>query len=141
MDTRRAWRQTIFYPFALTARHAHGEVLRVEPVTSTYDTPRHGEVPVADVVATRDDNELTLFALNRSQIDSVALRVDLRALPRLRLIDHAVIGGSPTSLLDTNTADSPERVRPRRGDGAVIDGTTLTVPLSPVSWDMLRLEA
>ena len=27
---RPAWRQTTFYPFALTARHALGDVLRVE---------------------------------------------------------------------------------------------------------------
>lgn len=138
---RPAWRQSIFYPFALTARHAHGEVLRVEPNTPTYETGQHGEVPVADVVATRSEaGEVTIFALNRSQTDEVLLRVDLRALPAMRLADHTLLGGQAEHLLDANTAEEPERVRPRPGNGAVADSTALTVALPSVSWTMLRLE-
>ena len=33
-----AWRQTIFHPFALTARYARGTVLRTEPVSPRYET-------------------------------------------------------------------------------------------------------
>src|SRR5258707_11780227 len=33
---RPAWAQTIFHPFALTARHAVGDVLRVETATDVY---------------------------------------------------------------------------------------------------------
>jgi alpha-N-arabinofuranosidase len=136
---RPAWRQTIFYPFALTARHAKGDVLRIEPVTPVYDTARHGEVPVADVVATRDPEtaEVTVFAISRSQSDQVALRVDLRALPRLRLLEHVVLGGG--NLSATNNGANPDRVTPRPGTGATLDDTSLTVPLPPVSWTMLRL--
>ena len=38
-----AWRQTIFYPFALTAAYARdGMVLRVEPESPTIETARYG---------------------------------------------------------------------------------------------------
>ena len=33
-----AWRQSIFHPFALTARYARGTVLRTEPVSPNYET-------------------------------------------------------------------------------------------------------
>jgi alpha-N-arabinofuranosidase len=138
---RPAWRQTIFHPFALTARHARGDVLRVEPVTPTYDTPRHGDVPVADVVATHDPatGEVTVLAVNRSETEPVLLQAVVRALPGLHVADHQIIGGVADELLLTNHADAPERVGPRHGHGAAIDAGTLAVELPPVSWSILRL--
>ncbi|MEO3857842.1 alpha-N-arabinofuranosidase [Acrocarpospora sp. B8E8] len=139
---RPAWRQTTFYPFALTARHARGEVLRVEPITPAYDTAQHGDVPVADVVATHDaeSGQVTIFAVNRSETETVLLDAALRALPGLRIVEHLVLGGVPGELLEGNSADAPERVAPRGGTGAAIDGShLLTAPLPPASWTMLRL--
>src|SRR6185436_3933323 len=71
-----AWRQTIFHPFALTARHAHGEVLRVEPTCPTLDTTAHGEVAVLDAVATHDADSgaVTLFAVNRHPTEPLTLQ-------------------------------------------------------------------
>ena len=67
-----AWRQTIFHPFALTARHARGDVLRVEPRTPTIDAGARGEAPAVDVVATRDPEtgEVAVFAVNRHPSES-----------------------------------------------------------------------
>lgn len=64
---RPAWAQTIFYPFALTARHARGDVLRVQTATGLHDTAEHGEVPLVDVVATHDPEtgHVAVFAMNR----------------------------------------------------------------------------
>ena len=138
---RPAWRQTTFYPFALTARHARGDVLRVEPRTISIDTPRHGDVPVADVVATHDpeSRQVTLLAVNRSETQTVSLQAILRDLPGLYIADHQMIGGVADELMLTNHADAPERVAPRQGRGATLDDQALTVALPPVSWSILRL--
>jgi alpha-L-arabinofuranosidase len=138
---RPAWRQTIFHPFALTARHARGNVLRVEPRTPTYDTASHGDVPVADVVATHDPEtgQVTILAVNRSERESVTLTAHLRALPGLRIVEHLVLGGVHHELLDTNNAADPDRIQPRTStDSTTADGE-LTAALPPVSWTMLRL--
>jgi alpha-L-arabinofuranosidase len=136
---RPAWRQTTFHPFALTARYARGDVLRVEPRTPTYETSRYGEVPVADAIATREPETgaVTLFAVNRSEAEPVLLTAGLRGLPRMRVVGHQVLGGE--GLAVANTAEAPERVTPRAGAGSAMDGGTLTVPLPPVSWSMIRL--
>jgi alpha-N-arabinofuranosidase len=138
---RPAWRQTIFHPFALTARHARGTVLRVEPVTTTYDTAHHGDVPVADVVATHDPEtgQVTVLAVNRSEAGTVTLTAQLRALPGLRIVEHLVLGGVHDELLHTNNADDPNRVQPRTSTGSTLAGGELTAALPPVSWTMLRL--
>src|SRR5690606_18932128 len=64
----RSWKQTIFHPFALTSRHAAGEVLRLAIDSPTYETAKFGEAPVLDAVATHDaeTGEVVVFAVNRS---------------------------------------------------------------------------
>ena len=49
-----AWRQTTFFPFAITSRLAPGQALEVKLDAPTYETARYGEVPLVDAVATHD---------------------------------------------------------------------------------------
>jgi alpha-N-arabinofuranosidase len=134
-----AWRQTIFYPFALTARHAVGDVLRVEPVAPVYGSARYGDVPVTDVVATRDQQtgDTTVFAVNRHQTEPVELRLDVRALSPVGVVEHLYLGGSDLDV--ANTPEATERIAPRNGSGTRIDNGTLSLVLPPVSWTMVRL--
>jgi alpha-N-arabinofuranosidase len=134
-----AWRQSTFHPFALTARYAVGDVLRVEPVTPVYQTAGHGEVPVVDVVATRDPERgaVSVFAVNRHQTEPVALTLDVRGLGCAAVVDHRYLGGDGLDL--TNSAEEPQRVVPLAGMGTRLDGGRLEVTLPPVSWTMLRL--
>jgi alpha-N-arabinofuranosidase len=130
-----AWRQSIFHPFALTARHARGTVLRTEPVTPTHETTRHGEVPSVSTVAVRDDETgaLTVLAVNRSDAD-LTLDLDLRGLPGLAGVEHITL----TAGDDTNTADAPDRVVPETLSSPAVDGGTARVRLGAASWNLLR---
>jgi alpha-N-arabinofuranosidase len=134
-----AWRQTIFYPFALTARHARGEVLRVEPGGPNLPSDAHGHVPAVDVTATRDPEtgQLTIFAVNRDEHDTARLDVRLGCRETLQVIEHVVIGGE--DLLATNSKLMPNRVAPRTSAQHHLDGTQLSVELPQVSWTMTRL--
>lgn len=137
-STGTAWRQTIFYPFALMAKYARGQVLRVQQDSPRYKT-EHGEVDLVDVVATGnpESGELAIFAVNRDQAQDVLLDVDLRPFPGMVLESHQYLGGSGFD--DTNTAAHPEQVVPKYGKGAKIAAEHLNVMLPPVSWTMLRL--
>jgi len=136
-----AWRQTTFHPFALTARHAAGQVLLVQPSGPTMDTAVHGEVPVVDSVATYDQDRgaLSVFVVNRHPQDDVQFTVDLRAFSGYRLVDHTVL--SDTDLRAVNTLDNRDRVRPRPADPADHAQDAVTVRLPSVSWSVLRLAA
>jgi alpha-N-arabinofuranosidase len=131
----RAWRQTTFHPFAQASRYAVGEVLRVEPVSPLYDTAEFGEVPLLDAVATRSDEGVTIFAVNRSTDTPLSLEIDARALGGARIT-------SATTLTDPdvharNTADDPDRIAPRANDD--IEHDPMRVRLPPVSWNVIRL--
>jgi len=133
-----AWRQTIFYPFALTARHARGEVLRVEPNSPTLHSETLGDVPAVDVTATRDPEtgQVTVFAVNRDEGQSADLQLRLVGEDSHEIVEHVVLGGE--DLLATNSKATPNRVAPRTSSRHGIDAGTLSVELPPVSWSMIR---
>ncbi|GAA3240576.1 alpha-N-arabinofuranosidase [Dactylosporangium siamense] len=126
-----AWRQSIFHPFALTARHARGTVLRTEPTGPSHDTARYGRVPSVDTVAVHDEETgaLAVFAVNRGDTD-IQLQLDLRALPGLVAHEHLSIAAGDA----TNTAETPDRVTPR----LLAPPTDGLVRLEAASWNLIR---
>jgi alpha-N-arabinofuranosidase len=135
----RIWRQTIFHPFALTSRHATGQVLRTQVEAPTYDTAKHGEVALVDAVATHDPEGggLAVFAVNRSQTEDVVLEVDLTGFGDLGLLEAATLAHADHTW--SATADDATSVLPRPNGSAQVLAGTLTVTLPPVSWSLLRL--
>lgn len=134
----RAWKQTIFHPFALTSRHARGDVLRVVLDSPAYETSKFGEVPLLDAVATHDaeSGDLAVFVVNRSQDAELPLEIDLRD-GRYELVEAV------TYAADDHTwqasADDDTSVLPATNGTAAVDGARLTVSLPAISWTMVRL--
>jgi alpha-L-arabinofuranosidase len=133
-----AWRQSTYWPFALTARLARGEALRVEPVAPQIDTDAYGPVPALTAAASLDAEAgaAALFAVNRSETDPLTLTVDLRALPGAQLRAHRVLADD--DLRATNSEADPDRVVPRRLPSGRVDDGRLTVSLPPASWNVLE---
>ncbi len=135
-----AWRQTIFHPFALTARYARGDVLRVEPRTTIVDGGTRGDVDAVDVVATYDPESgaIAVFAVNRDPTENARVEVRMPSLPGYQVTEHVVMGGP--DLLNSNSCADPDRVQPVVvSDRVSIDGTTATAALAPTSWNLIRL--
>jgi alpha-N-arabinofuranosidase len=132
-----SWRQTIFHPFAHAAAYAKGDALRVVLDAPRVETAKYGDVPLVDAVATRDDDGVTVFAVNRDVAEPVGLTLDLRALPGVRAAERIVVSDTDTGA--ANTAAEPGRVTPRRGEVPVRAGEPLLVELPPVSWNVIRL--
>jgi alpha-N-arabinofuranosidase len=135
-----AWRQTIFYPFALTAQHARGEVLRPRYHGARYES-RYGDADLVDVVGTYDfeSGELVIILVSRATDEDVAVEVDLRGFRELVIADQLLLGGE--GLDDVNSAVEPERVAPRRNKSGSIEDKTFRTVLPPVSWSIVRLSA
>lgn len=132
-----AWRQTTFYPFALTSAHAGHVVLDTPVEVASVSTTRHGDAPAVSAVATWDEaREVTLFAVNRSTDTAAVVRTDVADLGEVASVEVTLLADEDPYA--TNTADAPERVTPRPGQGRV-DGTTVVAELPPVSWAMIRV--
>ncbi|MFG2041810.1 alpha-N-arabinofuranosidase [Dactylosporangium sp. NPDC048998] len=135
-DGGPAWRQSIFHPFALTARYARGTVLRTEPAGPSHDTARYGAVPSLSTVAVHDEETgaLSVFAVNRAETD-LAVDLDVRGLPGLAVAEHLAIAAGDA----VNTAGHPDAVAPRRLDPPALDAGRGTVRLAGASWNLIRL--
>ena len=135
----RVWKQTIFHPFAQASKFAAGAVLRPVITSGTYTTERFGEVAVVDAVATYEEEtgETVVFAVNRSQTDTVPLAIDLRA-HGLTLIEATSYAHDDPRWQASVEDDST--VLPRVNASAALgaDGS-VTMDLPPVSWNVIRL--
>jgi alpha-N-arabinofuranosidase len=132
-----SWRQTTFYPFALTAATASGTSLAVDLTSDLIRTEKYGSVPAIDVAATVDAGRLSLFVVNRSLDDSAELTLDLSAavssLPAARLLSATTL--SDDDITARNTLDDRERVTPKHNPSAHLgESGQFTITLPAVSW-------
>jgi alpha-N-arabinofuranosidase len=134
-----AWRQTTFFPFAQASRYGRGRVLQVHPDGPTHATAEHGRVPLLHATAVVDDatGRVTLFAVNRSQTEALALHVEMRGLAPATVLEHTALTGPDPDA--KNTVSGAQPVAPAAIGGAVLADGALRADLPPLSWNVIRL--
>jgi alpha-L-arabinofuranosidase len=134
-----AWRQTTFFPFALTSRLARGVAIEIEVECATYPTERFGAVPLVDAVATWDEEggTLAVFLVNRDDTAPTTVAVRLAEVPVDAVNEAWTLHDE--DLDARNTLADPERVAPRQLTSAALDGAVLTLELAPASWSVVAL--
>lgn len=137
-----AWRQTIFHPFALTARHAVGRVLQPVVTSPSYEAKTFPEIPYLYASVTDDPatGRTAVFALNRHLSEEMELSIELRGLGTKRTLVEA-LELHHANMKAINSKESPETVTPAPLQGVRIDGERLTVRLKPGSWNVIVTEA
>jgi alpha-N-arabinofuranosidase len=135
----RAWRQTIFHPFATMARLARGTVLDVRVTCGTYRTAAHGDVPLVDAVATHDADtgRTAAFLVHRGQDGPASVTLDMSGLDVTRIEESRTLADD--DLEARNILAEPDRVVLTDNTTAKLDDGSLTVELPPVSWTALSL--
>ena len=136
-----AWAQTIFHPFAQTARLARGTSLRVETRGARHETSAFGEVDTVDASATWDEatGDVAVFLVNRHPDQSVAVTVDVRGFPGLGVSECLRLQDADPRR--TNTQSEPSAVQPHHDPGVRVDGGSVQLELSPASWTAIALTA
>lgn len=133
-----AWRQTTFFPFAITSRLARGIVLETRVQSDGYETAEYGRVPVVDSVVAWDEEtgQASVFLVNRAQSETT-VDVEVASLGLTHIKESVSLWDA--DVYATNTLADPERVSPRGNDSAVLDSGVLSVTLPPVSWTAIAL--
>jgi alpha-N-arabinofuranosidase len=103
-----------------------------------YDCKDFTGVSLLEAAAVHDEErgDLTIFAVNRSAKEPLELAGDLRGFPPLSVVEHLVLENPDPKAVNTATS---EKVKPRSGGGAKIDGTRLDARLPALSWNVIRL--
>ena len=134
-----AWRQTTFFPFAITSRLAQGQALEVRLTTQTYETAAYGEVPLVDAVATHDAStgRTAVFLVNRSLDAATTVSVDVGRLGAVEVLETHTLADA--DVYAKNTLTEQDRVGVARNESVRITDGRLTVELPAVSWTAISL--
>lgn len=134
-----AWRQTTFFPFALTSRLARGQALSVEVASPATPTQAHGDVAAVDAVATHDaaTGATAIFLVNRGVDAAIQVHVDVSSLGDVTVRETHVLADDDAYA--ANTLADPHRVTTRPNATAGVAAGVLSVTLPPVSWTAIAL--
>jgi alpha-L-arabinofuranosidase len=134
-----AWKQTTFFPFALTSKLAKGNALEVKLEAETYTTEVYGVVPLIDAVATHDADtgSTSVFLVNRSQTEEATVTIDVTALRGVIVLDAQTL--SDDDVYAKNTLDQPDRVGLSRNKSVAVRDGIVELTLPPVSWTSVNL--
>ncbi|MBQ5782398.1 MAG: alpha-N-arabinofuranosidase, partial [Oscillospiraceae bacterium] len=132
----KAWAQTIFWPFMYASAYGNGTTLKSLVTCDKFSTEKHKDVPYIEssVVYNEKENELVVYAVNRSLTDDVEINVVAEGFEGFKLVEHVELYND--DLKAVNEKDN-ERVAP--ANVPVTEGDTVTVKKH--SWNMFRYKA
>lgn len=133
-----AWKQTIYYPYEHASKYGRGTALRAQIITDTHSTGKHGEVTdvEAAVVLSKDEDLLTVFAVNRNVNEDIELEVELNGFEGFTAASWQALESD--DMLLTNDAGN-ERVKPVDKTEIVFGNRVLKAALKSSSWNVIVL--
>jgi len=122
------WKQTIFYPYFHALKYGKGTVINVKTDCDFY-TAGGIDIPYieATAVCSEDENEIVVFAVNRSQGEACDLNIALK--PEFILVQHITVTGNDLKAVNTS---EEEKIT----EAFVTIGHTPVLPKQ--SWNVLR---
>lgn len=135
-----AWRQTIFYPYYHASKYGRGTVLQSVISSPAYDCKDFKAVPLLDsvVVFNEETTELTIFAVNRDQEDSLKLSCEMKGFNGYKVIEHIIM--EHDDMKAVNTEENPDNVKPHKHGNARMEKEILIAELPGLSWNVIRLK-
>ncbi len=135
-------RQTIYYPLLHASVFGRGAAL--QPVVSTpkYDSKDYSDVPTLDTVAVwnEEQEELTIFAVNRDLEDGMNIACDLKGFEDYAAVEHIALEND--NLTAVNTVDAPDSVKPTVYSDTVTanGGGSFDIHVNKASWNVIRFK-
>ena len=129
-----AWAQTIFYPFAYASQNGRGVAMQTVCNCESYLSSDKFRTPYLEhaVIHNEERREITVFAVNRSLEEDMALDIAFENFERLQAAEHIELYAD--DLKAVNTAEQ-ETVAPAARE---IAPDQKTVILKKHSWNMIR---
>ncbi len=146
-NSKGVLRQSIYYPYAMVLKYAHGRMLDLRVESETYpirarglrpDFARNAQVPFVDVVATYDAQQkrVAVFALNRDLANERELALSFEDIAPSSVLAAETVTG--TDLKAFNTFEAPDKVVATRLDAGAAGGK-MSVKLPPRSYTVVQL--
>ncbi len=133
-----AWRQTIFYPFLHASKYGRGTVLVPSVHGTKHATKNHDEVTDVESVSVynEENNEVTIFAVNRTLDRDAELSVDVRSFGEYRVKKHIVLESDDLKAANSSLG---ETVTPKEVSDSKVEDGILSGILHKASWNVIVL--
>lgn len=135
-------RQTIFYPLLHVSMFGRGTALRPIVDSQKYDSKDYTDVPYIEAAAilNEEDEELTLFAVNRSLYESINVACFFIGFEDYSVMEHIALESE--NLNAANTLANPNAVVPytRQGSCMNLRKGEFTIELQKASWNVIRFK-
>ena len=133
-----AWKQTIYYPFLHTSKYGRGTVLMTPMNSPMHETREHGEVKdiVSVAVWSEEQEELTIFAVNRNLHEDHCLEIDIRSFGGYEVVEKIEMISDD---LKMGNSLFEENVKPIIAKDIKKDNGMIKVNLKKASWNVIRL--
>ncbi|ADH97879.1 arabinosylfuranosidase ArfA [Salisediminibacterium selenitireducens] len=134
-----SWKQTIFYPYMHASVFGRGVSLKPVVNSPKFDTKDFTDVDYLDtaVVFNEENEELTVFALNRHIKEDLVMEAQLGDFEGYRIQEHIVLEHDDLKAVNTAT-NHP--VKPYRNGDAVYKDGVIETKLKKASWNVIRLK-
>jgi alpha-N-arabinofuranosidase len=134
-----AWKQTIYYPYLHASIYGRGTVLNPIIKSPKYDSKDFTDVPYIDATAviSDDNNEITIFAVNRNMENNITLDIELNGFGKFAVVEHIVMENSDIKAV--NTKQNPNNVVPNSTGNAAIEDGNVKATVKNLSWNVIRL--
>lgn len=135
-----AYRQAIYWPFRDMSLFGRGTVLNSVIKSDTKVTEKFGEIPASiySTVYDKEKSELTVFALNTSKDSVCQAVINLSSFENTQMFYRTELTGQ--NLNAVNTLENQNAVQPCEVEIIQGDKNIYTVPLKPVSWNVIRFK-
>ena len=87
-------------------------------------------------VYNEENEELTLFAVNRTLDKDVDINVDIRSFGDMKLLEHIVLENDDLNAVNSS---AKENVKPSLSNDTKVEDGALTGVLHKASWNVIRL--
>lgn len=135
-----AWRQTIFYPYMHASLYGRGVALNPVVSSPKYDSKDFTDVSYLEAIGVynEEEEELTIFAVNRDLEQPLLLECDVRHFSGYKVVEHIVLEHGDRKA--RNTLDDPCQVMPNNGGDATAKEGLVTANLPKFSWNVIRMK-
>lgn len=134
-----SWKQTIFYPYLHASLYGRGVALNPIISSPKYDSKDFTDVPYLEATAVyhEENNEVTVFAVNRDLEDEMLLSCDFGSFGEYEFIEHLVLACNDLKAYNTLIH---QPVSPHYQESGKVDGGILETVLKKASWNVIRLK-
>lgn len=133
-----AWKQSIFYPYLHASIYGRGTALNAIVSSPKYDSKEFTDIPYLETasVYNEENEELTVFAVNRHLEEGLLLESDIRSFEDYQMIEHIVLENEDFKAVNTVKA---QPVQPHNNGTARATDGVLEALLPKASWNVIRL--